>query len=127
MLKHAPLGFRIAAIVNWLVAIGGIIDPTAVAVTFHITPPNYPFLVRIWTGMVFMFGAMFWEISRDPAGRHRLIKYGWIEKSVTATSVTIGYATGEVPFLMFGLILFTDYFWIAVFLYYDLAIRRNSR
>ena len=127
MLKHAPLAFRIAAIVNWLVAIGGIIDPTAVAVTFHITSPNYPFLVRIWTGMVFMFGAMFWEISRDPAGRHRLIKYGWIEKSVTATSVTIGYATGEVPFLMFGLILFTDYFWIAVFLYYDLAIGRNSR
>ena len=72
MLKHAPLAFRIAAIVNWLVAIGGIADPTAVAVTFHITPPNYPFLVRIWTGMVFMFGAMFWEISRDPAGRHRL-------------------------------------------------------
>lgn len=127
MLKHAPLAFRIAAIVNWLVAIGGIIDPTSVAVTFHLTPPNYPFLVRIWTGMVFMFGAMFWEISRDPAGRRRLIKYGWIEKSVTATSVSIAYATGEIPLMMFDLILFTDYFWIAVFLYYDLALRRGSR
>lgn len=127
MLKYAPLAFRIAAIVNWLVSIGGIIDPAAVANTFHITAPNYPFLVRIWTGMVFMFGAMFWEISRDPAGRRRLIKYGWIEKSVTAISVSIAYATGEVPFLMYGLILFTDYFWIAVFIYYDLSLRGTRR
>ncbi|MCC6585115.1 MAG: hypothetical protein IT168_00220 [Bryobacterales bacterium] len=127
MRNYAPLAFRIAAVVNWLVAIGGIVDPTSVAPAFHLTPPNYPFLVRIWTGMVFMFGAMFWEISRDPPGRRRLIKYGWIEKSVTAISVTIAYATAEVPLMMFGLILLTDYFWIAVFLYYDISLRRTAR
>jgi hypothetical protein len=113
--------FRLAAISNWLVAIGGIVDPTWVALNAGITPSNYPFLVRIWTGLVFMFGAMFWEISRHPSTRHHLIKYAWIEKTITAVNVTLGYVTGEVPGLMFALILVTDYVWIPIFIYYDRA------
>lgn len=117
--------FRLGAISNWLVAVGGIINPTMVAEIAGITPPNYPFLVRIWTGMVFMFGVMFWEISRDMRGRRHLIKYAWIEKCVTAASVTIGYLSGNVPALMFALILFTDYLWIPLFIYYDFKMRRS--
>lgn len=118
--------FRLGAVSNWLVAVGGIISPTMVAEAVHITPPNYPFLVRIWTGMVFMFGAMFWEISRDMSARRHLIKYAWIEKCVTAASVTIGYLGGNVPGSMFVLILFTDYLWIPLFFYYDLKMRRAA-
>jgi hypothetical protein len=117
--------FRLGAISNWVVAIGGIIYPTGLAQQFGIAPANYPFLVRIWSGMVFMFGAMFWEISRDMAGKRHLIKYAWIEKCVTAASVTIGYFGGTAPGIMFGLILFTDYLWIPLFLYYDLMMRRS--
>ena len=118
--------FRLGAISNWLVAVGGIINPTMVAELVGITPPNYPFLVRIWTGMVFMFGAMFWEISRDMRGKRHLIKYAWIEKCVTAASVTLGYLSGNVPALMFVLILFTDYLWIPLFFYHDRKMRRAS-
>lgn len=107
-------------------AIGGIISPTAIALLLNIEPSNYPFLVRIWTGMVFMFGIMFWEISNDLFQKRYLIKYSWIEKCVTATSVTIGYFTGNVPNVFFILIIFTDYFWISLFFYYDLKMRRKD-
>jgi hypothetical protein len=126
MNEKGPLIFRLGAISNWLVAIGGIISPTLVAKTFAVVPANYPFLVRIWTGMVFMFGAMFWEISRDMFGKRHLIKYAWIEKCITATSVTIGYFAGYVPGLLFMLILFTDYLWIPPFMYYDFAMQRRA-
>jgi hypothetical protein len=119
--------FRLGAISNWLVAVGGIINPTMVAEAVNITPSNNPFLVRIWTGMVFMFGAMFWEISRDMRGKRHLIKYAWIEKCVTSVSVTLGYLSGNVPAVMFVLILFTDYLWIPLFIYYDLKMRRLSK
>lgn len=116
--------FRLGAISNWIVAVGGIIDPNLMADVFKIPPANYPFLIRIWTGMVFMFGAMFWEISGDLYKKRHLIKYSWIEKCVTAASVTIGYFSGDAPGLLFVLILFTDYLWIPLFLYYDLKMRR---
>lgn len=119
--------FRIGAISNWLVSIGGIIDPAWVARVSGITPANYPFLVRIWCGMVFMFGAMFWEISSNMVRKRHLIKYAWIEKCITAISVTIGYFGGLAPGAVFGLIIFTDYVWIPLFMYYDLTIRRRYR
>ena len=37
--------------------------------------PNVPSVVRLWQGFVFMFGCMFWEVSRDVAGKAALIKY----------------------------------------------------
>lgn len=109
--------FRLAAISNWLVAIGGFIDPTLLARNANVVPANYPFLVRIWTGMVIMFGAMFWEISRDIRAKRALIKYAWIEKCVTAFSVTIAYWNGNVPMKILLLIVLTDYLWIPIFIY----------
>jgi hypothetical protein len=117
--------FRIGAVSNWIVAMGGI-APNLVAEMVKIEPVNYPFLVRIWTGMVFMFGCMFWEISSDLVGKKVLIKYAWIEKSITSISVTLGYFTGNVPTSLFVLILFTDYVWIPLFVYYDYTTRREA-
>ena len=124
---NGKLAFRIAAIVNWLVAIGGFVDPTKLALVAGIPPANYAFLVRIWTGMVIMFGAMFWEISSDMEGKRYLIKYAWIEKSVTALSVTIGYLFERAPGKILILIVFTDYIWIPTFLHFDRLLRRRYR
>jgi len=123
---NGALVFRIGAIVNWLVAIGGFISPAWVAQLSGSPPANYPFLVRIWTGMVIMFGAMFWEISCDLNGKRPLIKYAWIEKGVTSLSVTLGYLSGQAPREIFILIIFTDYIWIPIFLYYDWLLRRAT-
>jgi len=120
------LVFRLGAISNWLVTVGGIIAPVEYG---HLTaptmaPPNYPFLLRLWSGMAFMFGCMFWEISRDPIGKRALIKYSWIEKCVTGTSVTIAFFTGNVPLMFFLSICYTDWFWVPLFAYYDWRVRK---
>lgn len=124
MANRGPLVFRIAAVVNWAATIGGIIDPTSLARNFGIPPANYPFLVRIWSGMAFMFGCMFWEIARDLHGKRTLIKYGWIEKCITALSVSWAFVTHTCPEVLFVLIVFTDWIWIPIFLYYDVEARR---
>ena len=71
MADRGPLIFRIGAVVNWLATIGGIIDPSSMATNFGIPPANYPFLVRIWSGMAFMFGCMFCPRRSPRRGRGR--------------------------------------------------------
>jgi hypothetical protein len=64
---------------------------------------------------------MFWEVSRDPSGKHALAKYNWIEKSLTATAVTIGYFAGQAPLRLMIMIVFTNWLWIPVIVAYDIA------
>jgi hypothetical protein len=42
-----------------------------------------------------MFGFMFWEVSRNPAAKHALAKYNWIEKTITATAVQSDILAGR--------------------------------
>jgi len=119
------LTFRLGAISNWLVTVGGIIAPVEFGrlTAPMMAPPNYPFLIRLWSGMAFMFGFMFWEISRDPISKRALIKYSWIEKCVTGTSVTIAFITGNVPLVFFLFVCFTDWLWVPLFAYHDHRVR----
>src|ERR1044071_3276309 len=119
--------FRLGAISNWLVTVGGIIAPVELSRVMVPTmaPPNYPFLLRLWSGMAFMFGFMFWEISNDPVTKRALIKYSWIEKCVTGTSVTIAWITGNVPLVFFLFVCFPDWLCVPLFAYYDVRMRRE--
>lgn len=117
--------FRVNAIINWVVAARGILDPASMAATFGGPAPNYPFLVRLWLGLVFMFGCMFWEVSRDVRSKSALIKYNWIEKTITAMAVTLGYVAGDVPGRLMLLIVLTNWLWIPWILYCDVALRRS--
>jgi hypothetical protein len=67
--------FGINAIINWLISVRGIFDPVGLALAFGGGPPNYPFMLRLWMGFVFMFGCMFWEVSRHPVTKRSLAKY----------------------------------------------------
>lgn len=113
--------FGINAVINWTISVPGILDPTSLAKALGGPPPNYPFVIRLWTAFVFMFGCMFWEVSRDPRGKHALAKYNWIEKSLTATAVTIGYVAGQAPLRLMIMIVLTNWLWIPVILAYDIA------
>ena len=57
--------FRINAFTNWTLSIGAIVTPAAVAGWYGGPEPNYPSIVRLWAGLVFMFGCMFFDTSRD--------------------------------------------------------------
>ena len=125
--RQARILFIINAFTNWIIAARGIIDPVGMAHAFGGDAPNYPFMIRLWMAFVFMFGYMFWETSRDVVGKHALIKYNWIEKTLTATAVTIGYFSGETPVRLFVLIILTNWLWIPIIAYYDFALRRRRQ
>jgi hypothetical protein len=119
--------FRSNAVINVVLAVPGIIDPNGIAAAFGGPLPNYPFLIRLWSGLVLMFGVMFWETSRDVRGKAVLIKYNWIEKTITAAAVTLGYVAGDVPARLMLLILFSNWLWIPFILSCDLRLRRDLR
>lgn len=116
--------FRANALINWVLAARTIMDPQGMALVFGGPPPNYLFLVRLWGGLVFMFGCMFWEVSRDVGGKAALIKYNWIEKTITATAITLGYVLGDIPQRLMLLIIFTNWLWIPFIVWADMAVGR---
>ena len=116
--------FRINAVTNWILSIGPILAPVAVTVAYGGPTPNYPSIIRLWAGLVFMFGCMFFDTSRDVIAKRHLIKYNWIEKTITATAITLGYLLGDVPPRLMLLIVLTNWLWIPVILYYDVAVQR---
>jgi hypothetical protein len=116
--------FRINAVTNWLLSIGPITAPAAVAAWYGGPTPNYPSIIRLWAGLVFMFGCMFFDTSRDVVAKRHLIKYNWIEKTITASAITLGYLQGDVPPRLMLLIVLTNWLWIPAILYYDVAVRR---
>ena len=119
--------FLTNALINWTVSLPGIIDPSKAAVAFGAVGPNYPSVIRLWQGFVFMFGCMFWEVSRDVGGKAALIKYNWIEKTITAFAITLGYALGDIPKRLMLLIIFTNWLWIPFIVWADIAVRRAGR
>lgn len=119
--------FLTNAVINWIVSLPGIIDPARAAAAFGGVEPNYPSVIRLWQGFVFMFGWMFWEVSRDVRGKAALIKYNWIEKTITAMAITSGYILGDVPQRLMILIIFTNWLWIPFIVWADVAVRRVGR
>src|SRR5262245_16336877 len=125
--RNVSLLFATNAVINWCVSIPGMIDPVRTAVAFGGVEPNYPSVVRLWQGFVFMFGCLFWEASRDVRGKVALLKYNWIEKTITAIAITAGYFTGDIPRRLMFVIILTNWIWIPFILWGDLAVRRLAR
>jgi hypothetical protein len=125
--RKVSLLFAVNAVINWILSVRGIVDPVGAAAAFGAAEPDYPSVIRLWQGFVFMFGCMFWEASRDVRGKVALLKYNWIEKTITATAITAGYFAGDIPVRLMGLIVLTNWLWIPFILWGDLAIRREVR
>lgn len=119
--------FASNAIINWVVSLQGIIDPHQAAETFGGHDPNYPSIIRLWQGFVFMFGCMFWEVSRNVGDKAALIKYNWIEKTITALAITGGYIGGDIPIKLMVLIIFTNWLWIPFIIWADVAVKRVKK
>lgn len=117
--------FRANAVINWVLAVRMIAEPLSMSLIFGGPPPNYPFIVRLWGRFVFMFGCMFWEVSRDVYAKHALVKYNWIEKTITGSAVAVGWAAGEAPAALMALIVMTNWVWIPVLIHVDLALGRG--
>ena len=125
--RKVSLLFAVNAMINWIVSLPGIFDPTATAAAFGGVVPNYPSVVRLWQGFVFMFGCLFWEASRDVRGKVALLKYNWIEKTITALAITLGYFAGDIPARLMFLIILTNCLWVPFIVWGDVAVRRAVR
>ena len=120
--------FMTNAVINWTLSARGIVDPAGFTATFGGEAPAYPSVVRLWMGFVFMYGCMFWETSRDLYGKAPLIKYNWIEKSITAVALTFGYfGPGDVPVHGLLMIIATNWLWIPVLIAFDVRWTRATR
>jgi hypothetical protein len=115
-LRKLGLAFRAGAISNFIVTIPAFVLYDRYVGTFFGTLPNYPFLIWIWSGMAFLWGVMFYEISLDVVARHPMMKYAWLEKCVTSASVLLGFLTGNVPTAALIGVVFTDVIWIPLFI-----------
>jgi hypothetical protein len=111
---------------RWTYGIGGVLNfvvtlPAFIAYNWYVgmfksAHPNYPFLVWIWAGMAFLWGVSFLEIARDPMQAYPLVKYSWLEKSITSLSVIIAFLIGDVPRSFLVTIFVTDVIWIPLFI-----------
>lgn len=119
--------FAVNAFINWTVSLRGIIDPAGLIDMLGGEPTNYTFIVRLWCAFIFMFGCMFWEVSRNVRGKAALIKYNWIEKTLTASAVTLGYVSGEAPTALMVMIVLTNWLWIPFLLWADIRLHRQMR
>jgi hypothetical protein len=117
--------FRLNAVINVGLSLRGIFDPAGMAALFGGPVPHYPFLLRLWSGLILMFGLMFWEASRDVRKKAVLLKYNWIEKLITACAVTLGFVAGDVPASLMLLIFLTNWLWIPFILTADIRLRRD--
>jgi hypothetical protein len=126
--KYASWLFKINALTNKTLSIRAIVDPVGMTAPFGGVASNYPFLVRLWAGLVFMCGCMFCrETGCNIRGKRALIKYNWIAKGFVALSTTLGYFSGDVTVRLVALIILTNWVWIPFILYFDLAIRKQAK
>src|SRR5215471_465268 len=91
--------FRAGAISNFIVTVPAFVVYRLYVSTFLGTLPNYPFLIWIWSGMAFLWGVMFWEISSDAVAHRPMLKYAWLEKGVTSASVLVAFLTRNISAL----------------------------
>lgn len=117
---------RADAVVSWLLALPGLFDPASVAVFFGAEEPSYSFLVRLWCGLVFMFGWVSWEASRDPVAKAALVRYVWIEKAIVALTVLVGHLGGEAPPALMALVMLSNLPWIPALFVGERAARRGA-
>lgn len=57
------------AVINWVISIPGMLSPEFAAATFGGPAPNHPSVVRLWQGVVFMFGWVFLEAGPRRRGQ----------------------------------------------------------
>ena len=111
------------AVSNWLVTVPAFLFYNRYVDAFIDVRPNYPALVWIWSGMAFLWGVAFWEISRDPIRAYPLVKYSWLEKIVTSSSILVGWLIGDIPGRLVVGVVFTDMIWIPLFIWVHLGLR----
>jgi hypothetical protein len=119
--------YRIGAVSNFVVTIPAFVVYEDYVSLFTVEPPRYPFLVWIWSGMAFLWGVMFWDVSRDLVGKRAMLKYTYLEKAVTSASVVVAFLMGDVPRQFLLGVAFTDIIWIPLFAWVHIRVAATAQ
>ncbi|MDH5344382.1 MAG: hypothetical protein OEW59_01370 [Gammaproteobacteria bacterium] len=68
--------YYVAALYDGLFGVMGIFSPFMAFEMFEVPPPNHVGYIQFPAILLLIFGAMFWQIARDPVGNRSLIPYG---------------------------------------------------
>ena len=113
--KTMKLFYVIAALYDGVIGLGFLLFPAAIYATFAVEPPNHMAYVQFPALLLIIFGAMFYQISRNPAKNRGLILYG-IALKVAYCSMVFGYmATSGVP-AMYVPFAYADLVFLALFI-----------
>ena len=89
--------FYLAAIYDGFFGVMGIVSPYLAFDLFGVEPPNHVGYVQFPALLLLIFGAMFWQIARDPVGNRVLMPYGIALKAAYSGLVFYYLSTTGVP------------------------------
>ena len=96
VLRRAHWIYLIGAISNWVVTVPAFLFYNRYVDAFIDTRPNYPALVWIWSGMAFLWGVAFFEISRDPLAAYPLVPTNEVGFRIQVTSANTDEQVDEL-------------------------------
>ncbi len=113
--KTMKLFYIIAALYDGVLGVAFLLFPAAIYAMYAVEPPNHMAYVQFPALLLIVFGAMFFQISRNPAKNRELILYGCGLK-VSYCSMVFGYmATSGVP-AMYVPFAYADLVFLALFI-----------
>ena len=113
--KTLKIFYVIAALYDGVLGVAFLLFPAAIYAMYAVEPPNHMAYVQFPALLLIVFGAMFFQISRNPAKNRELILYGCGLK-VSYCSMVFGYmATSGVP-AMYVPFAYADLVFLALFI-----------
>ncbi len=113
--KTMKIFYVIAALYDGVLGVAFLLFPAAIYAMYAVEPPNHMAYVQFPALLLIVFGAMFFQISRNPAKNRELILYGCGLK-VSYCSMVFGYmATSGVP-AMYVPFAYADLVFLALFI-----------
>ena len=112
--KTTKMFYVLAGLYDGVIGLGFLLFPAAIYAMYAVEPPNHMAYVQFPALMLIIFGAMFFQISKNPAKNRGLILYGCALK-VSYCSMVFGYmATSGVP-AMYVPFAYADLVFLALF------------
>ncbi len=113
--KTMKMFYVLAALYDAVIGLAFLLFPAAIYAMYAVEPPNHMAYVQFPALMLIIFGAMFFQISKNPAKYRGLILYGFALK-VSYCSMVFGYmATSGVP-AMYVPFAYADLVFLALFI-----------
>jgi ABC-type Fe3+-siderophore transport system permease subunit len=96
-IKAIKITFAVAAFYDGFFGFLGIFAPNIAFDLFDVVPPNHPVYVQFPSILLLIFGAMFYQVARNPVMHRDLMLYGIALKVGYSGSVFFHQLTTGIP------------------------------